>query len=890
MLADIDPLALVWHDLILFCFVLASYDCSVFQDTNVRWDAIGGLGSHVKTLHEMVVLPLLYPELFARFSVTPPRGVLFHGPPGTGKTLVARALANTCSLPGKPVAFFMRKGADCLSKWVGEAERQLRLLFEQATKMQPSIIFFDEIDGLAPVRSARQDQIHASIVSTLLALMDGLDSRGKVIVIGATNRVDSIDPALRRPGRFDRELLFALPSLQARSEILKIHTKSWNPSLPESLINELASKSAGYCGADLKALCTEASLLAMRRAFPQLYDLSNDISNSGLRFLVDPNQINIEAQDFALALENITPASHRSTLSFIKQLPINLAPLLGNAVSKIAQLSAAIFPLGAKSKSQQASAGDIRDHCVAMKPLLPFRPRLLIDGLPGSGQHHVGAAVLHLFENYPMASLDLPSVLGDAQCKSPEETCLRIFRELRRNAPAVLYWPMVVLWWETAEAALRASLQMLIENIPDDVPIFLIATSELPHEDMCDELKSIFQPSFSARYEIPRPTEAEVEAFFSPLVDLINQPISFPMTTPLSELPSLPLVPISNEESKQENLEISLSEAARADLAREDEIVLATLRLRLRGVLDRLLKVFKSFEFMEEDKCNEKYGEVILQPLTLSAIQRKLNERKYNCVGQFLADIDLIVQNVKELARYSSLENSPRVNKAYHLQDTALTLVASEVEPKVARRCQEIASRLGTRTCLNQLPSQTSQQSETEQPDQMSLTSVCPTSDIPKTSGNPATNSRILESEQDTKLGENNGIVTANQTNGISASNNAPAGISCVRKIGTTKRQRVGESAPSFSSSLLSISSDSNPGSFATNSSSIIKQSVKIDTADLRRIFQSLLNISKYYTLDQLEVLHHKLNSCISSHSSNVDKSRCLLELKELLSTIDSQI
>lgn len=123
---------------------------------------------------------MMYPDVFERFHITPPKGVLFHGPPGTGKTLIARALANECSQANRKVAFFMRKGADCLSKWVGESERQLRLLFEQAQQMKPSIIFFDEIDGLAPVRSTKQDQIHASIVSTLLALMDGLSDRGEV--------------------------------------------------------------------------------------------------------------------------------------------------------------------------------------------------------------------------------------------------------------------------------------------------------------------------------------------------------------------------------------------------------------------------------------------------------------------------------------------------------------------------------------------------------------------------------------------------------------------------------------------------------------------------------------------------------------------------------------
>jgi SpoVK/Ycf46/Vps4 family AAA+-type ATPase len=215
----------------------------------------------------------MYPEVFARFQLEPPKGVLFYGPPGTGKTLVARALANSCGkgLNGsRPIAFFMRKGADCLSKWVGEAEKQLRLLFEQAKRHQPSIIFFDEIDGLAPVRSSRQDQIHASIVSTLLALMDGLDRRGQVILIGATNRPDAIDPALRRPGRFDRELEFKLPSQAARQEILKIHTKGWRPALEERMLSWVAERAVGYCGADLKALCGEACLLALRRRYPQV--------------------------------------------------------------------------------------------------------------------------------------------------------------------------------------------------------------------------------------------------------------------------------------------------------------------------------------------------------------------------------------------------------------------------------------------------------------------------------------------------------------------------------------------------------------------------------------------------------------------------------------------
>ncbi len=159
-------------------------------DKSVSWDSIGGLTSHIDALKEMALLPMLYPEFYAKFGIVPPSGVLFYGPPGTGKTLLARALANSCT--DQHITFYMRKGADCLSKWVGEAERQLRLLFEQAKRTQPSIIFFDEIDGLAPVRSAKQDQIHASIVSTLLALMDGI-----YMYIYVCSPVEAILPSLR---------------------------------------------------------------------------------------------------------------------------------------------------------------------------------------------------------------------------------------------------------------------------------------------------------------------------------------------------------------------------------------------------------------------------------------------------------------------------------------------------------------------------------------------------------------------------------------------------------------------------------------------------------------------------------------------------------------------
>ncbi|XP_010260348.1 PREDICTED: uncharacterized protein LOC104599487 [Nelumbo nucifera] len=229
------------------------------------WESVAGLQNVIQCLKEVVILPLLYPEFFSNLGLTPPRGVLLHGYPGTGKTLVVRALIGSCARGDKQIAYFARKGADCLGKYVGDAERQLRLLFQVAERSQPSIIFFDEIDGLAPRRTRQQDQTHSSVVSTLLALLDGLKSRGSVIVIGATNRPDAVDPALRRPGRFDREIYFPLPSMKDRAAILSLHTQRWPKSVSGSLLKWVARQTTGFAGADLQALCTQAAMNALKR-------------------------------------------------------------------------------------------------------------------------------------------------------------------------------------------------------------------------------------------------------------------------------------------------------------------------------------------------------------------------------------------------------------------------------------------------------------------------------------------------------------------------------------------------------------------------------------------------------------------------------------------------
>jgi SpoVK/Ycf46/Vps4 family AAA+-type ATPase len=350
-------------------------------DKSVTFESVGGLDQHVKSLKEMVLLPLLYPEVFTKFGVVPPRGVIFHGPPGTGKTLLARALANACSNETQKVAFFMRKGADVLSKWVGESERQLKLLFEQARNMQPSIIFFDELDGLAPVRSSKQDQIHASIVTTLLALLDGLDSRGQVIVIGATNRIDAIDPALRRPGRFDREFLFQLPDKKSRENIIKIHTKAWDPKPELEIVSGIAEVTNGFSGSDLKSLCSEAMLRALERSYPHVY-------KNEKKYVLDLTKISITAQDFAVSLSKITSTSRKTSNLEIKGLKGPTKHLLDIQLAELASASELNLPFTNYSSLVQSIVFPSLNQAVESKTDFVYHPRLCICSDDNSAIEH----------------------------------------------------------------------------------------------------------------------------------------------------------------------------------------------------------------------------------------------------------------------------------------------------------------------------------------------------------------------------------------------------------------------------------------------------------------------------------------------------------------------
>ncbi|MEM3602734.1 MAG: CDC48 family AAA ATPase, partial [Candidatus Bathyarchaeia archaeon] len=265
----------------------------------VTYEDIGGLSEEVQRIREMVELPLRHPELFERLGIEPPKGVLLHGPPGCGKTLLAKAVANEAE-----ANFYSINGPEIMSKFYGESEARLREIFQQAQQNAPSIIFVDEVDAIAPKREEVSGEVEKRIVSQLLTLMDGLRSRGQLVVIAATNRPNAVDPALRRPGRFDREIEIGIPDRKGRLEILQIHTRNM-PLDSDVDLERIAEITYGYTGADLSALCKEAAMKALRRYIPKIDLEMERISPEVLK------EMHVKYEDFMNAYRDIVPTAMR---------------------------------------------------------------------------------------------------------------------------------------------------------------------------------------------------------------------------------------------------------------------------------------------------------------------------------------------------------------------------------------------------------------------------------------------------------------------------------------------------------------------------------------------------------------------------------------------------
>ncbi|WP_456471784.1 CDC48 family AAA ATPase [Methanocaldococcus sp.] len=269
---------------------------------DVTYEDIGGLKEEVRKVREMIELPMRHPELFEKLGIEPPKGVLLVGPPGTGKTLLAKAVANEAG-----ANFYVINGPEIVSKYVGETEENLRKIFEEAEENAPSIIFIDEIDAIAPKRDEATGEVERRLVAQLLTLMDGLKGRGQVVVIGATNRPDALDPALRRPGRFDREIVIGVPDREGRKEILQIHTR--NMPLAEDVdLDYLADITHGFVGADLAALCKEAAMRALRRVLPSIDLEAEEIPKEVL------DNLKVTMDDFKEALKEVEPSAMREVL------------------------------------------------------------------------------------------------------------------------------------------------------------------------------------------------------------------------------------------------------------------------------------------------------------------------------------------------------------------------------------------------------------------------------------------------------------------------------------------------------------------------------------------------------------------------------------------------
>ncbi len=375
----------------------------------VSYDDIGGLGDAVKKIREMVELPLRHPELFKRLGVEAPKGVLLHGPPGTGKTMLAKAVAGETSSN-----FISIGGPEIVSKFYGESEGKLREIFKEAEENAPSIIFIDEIDSIAPKREEVTGEEERRIVAQLLSLMDGLNSRGKVVVIGATNRPNSIDEALRRPGRFDREIEIGIPDRDGRHEILVIHTRGM-PLADDVDLDWLADRTHGYSGADLSALTKEAAMAALRRVLPDVDLEAEEIPREVL------NKISVTKDDFKSALRDMQPSTMREVL--IEKPNVKWEDIGALEEPKQELKEAVEWPL---------KYGKVFEHMSARPP-----KGILLYGPPGTGKTMLAKAVATESEANFIA-VKGPEFLNKWVGES-EKAVRETFRKARQAAPCVIF-------------------------------------------------------------------------------------------------------------------------------------------------------------------------------------------------------------------------------------------------------------------------------------------------------------------------------------------------------------------------------------------------------------------------------------------------------------------
>ncbi|MBN1802639.1 MAG: CDC48 family AAA ATPase [Candidatus Lokiarchaeota archaeon] len=458
------------------------------EKSRVTYEDIGGLAEEIQKIREMIELPIRHPELFKRIGIDPPKGVLLHGPPGTGKTLLARAVAYETD-----AHFITISGPEIMSKFYGQSEENLRKKFEEAKEMAPSIIFIDELDSIAPKRGEVTGEVERRVVAQMLSLMDGLEGRGEIIVIGATNRVNDIDEALRRPGRFDREIEIGVPDTDGRYEILLIHTRGM-PLYKDVNLQLIAEKTHGFVGADIEALAKEAAMLSIREILPQI-NLDKPIPNEVL------NDIQIKMNHFTSALSSIEPSALREVLII---QPTETWDDVGGLEEAKQQLREVIeWPL----KYPMLYA-----HLNSNPP-----NGILLYGLPGTGKTLIAKALAHESE-INFISVKGPEFLSKWVGES-EKAVRETFRKARAAAPCIIFFDEI-----DAIAGLRGShagsqvteqvvSQLLtemdgLEGLKD---VILLAATNRP--DMLDPAL-LRSGRFGRHIEIPKPDKESRKSIF----------------------------------------------------------------------------------------------------------------------------------------------------------------------------------------------------------------------------------------------------------------------------------------------------------------------------------------------------------------------------------------
>ncbi|MEM3020608.1 MAG: CDC48 family AAA ATPase [Candidatus Micrarchaeaceae archaeon] len=462
---------------------------SVVRIGDVHYEDIGGLKNEIQKIREMVELPIRYPELFERLGIEPPKGVLLYGAPGTGKTLLAKAVANESD-----ANFIDISGPELVSKFVGESEEKLREIFNEAKEKAPTIIFMDEIDAIAPKREEATNEVERRMVSQLLTLMDGMSSRGQVIVIGATNRENSIDPALRRPGRFDREIEIGVPDRNSRKEILQIHTRNM-PLTEDVNLDELANMTHGYTGADLAALARESAMFTLRGILPKIMD-KKSIPNEILVSL------KVSMADFMNALATIQPSALREV--FVERPNVHWNDVGGLEEVKKQLREALELPI----KNPEAF------EKMGIRPV----KGILLVGAPGTGKTLLAKAVATERESN-FISIKGPELLSKFVGES-EKATREIFRKARMAAPCIIFIDEIDAIASSRDS--DSSDSMVTERVVDTLlteldgldsmkNVSVLAATNRP--DMLDP--ALLRPGrFDKIIEIPVPGEEERLAIF----------------------------------------------------------------------------------------------------------------------------------------------------------------------------------------------------------------------------------------------------------------------------------------------------------------------------------------------------------------------------------------